>query len=147
MISGCRCLCNCHQSTVINLKFGGKHGGNCDISIAPKLEGKYKIPHFSRLLENVHPDSNVTAPRNASILCAIYLSIRSFLELLIKAGGWVVYFAPMIRFTPPSPLSMLTVSNFIFLTRALMGLWIFHHLMRARKGGGWWWMRRIYGKF
>ena len=29
-------------------------------------------------------------------------SIRSILGLLTKAGGWVVYFAPMVRFTPPS---------------------------------------------
>ena len=51
----------------------------------------------------MHPDSNATAPSNTSIWCPIYESTRSILELLIKAGGWLVYFAPAVRLTPPSP--------------------------------------------
>ena len=96
-------LCNCRKGAAINLKFGVINRGNFDISPAPKLEEKCKIPHFSLLTENVHPDSKATAPRDTSIWCAIYDSIHCFLERLIKAGGWVVYFAPMDRFTPPSP--------------------------------------------
>ena len=95
-------LCTCRQNTVITLKCGGIHRGNFDIYVAPELEGKCKIPHFSSLIENVHPDSKATSPRNTSIWCTIYESIRSFQELIIKAGGKVVYFAPMVRFTPPS---------------------------------------------
>ena len=96
-------LCNCRQSTVINLILGCIHRENVDISVAPKLEWKCKIPHFSLLIENLHHDSKAAAHRNTSIWCALYESIRSFLELLTKAGGWVVYFAPMARFTPHSP--------------------------------------------
>ena len=55
----------CFQSTVINLKFGHIHRRNSDMSVAPKLEGKAKIPHFSLWIENVRPDSNDRAPRNA----------------------------------------------------------------------------------
>ena len=33
----------------------------------------------------------------------IYESTRSCLELFAKAGGRVVYFAQVVRFTPPSP--------------------------------------------
>ena len=99
-------LCNCRQSTVINLIFGGIHRENFDISVGPKLEGKCKIPHFSLLTKKLHPNSKATATRNASIWCALYESTRYFPELLTKAGGWVVYFAPMVRFTPPSPTSL-----------------------------------------
>ena len=48
-------LCNCRQSTVINLIFGCIHRENFDISVAPKLEGKCKIPHFFAIDRKLAP--------------------------------------------------------------------------------------------
>ena len=76
---------------------------NFNISVAPKLEGKSKMPYFSLWLENARSDSEASAFRNVSMQCPIYESFRSFLAQLIKAGGCVVHFAPMARFTPPFP--------------------------------------------
>ena len=57
----------------------------------------------------MHPDLIATAHRNISMWCAIYESIRSFLELLIKAGGWIVYFAPGGPLYPTFPYHILSV--------------------------------------
>ena len=43
-------------------------------------------------------------PRNVSLYCPIYESIRLFLALLIKAGRLVVHFAQMVSFTSHLPL-------------------------------------------
>ena len=93
----------CLKSTVIHLKFGHKHQKHFYISVAPKLEGKSKMPHFSLWIENVRPDSKARAPWNTSISCHVYESFRSLLVLFVKAGGWVVHFAPVVHFTQLPP--------------------------------------------
>ena len=48
-------------------KIGHINSRNFNISVAPKLEGKYKIPYFSLWVENARSDSEASASRNASM--------------------------------------------------------------------------------